>query len=671
MTSWKRVGSLIVLCILLQHPIGCDPSQAGGESAPEAVVQTTESTQESRQEPTPDASQPRPEPQPDTPSRQDTPDQKPPSPDSSQVSWKCDNPSNGTPTPPSSPMFVEVTDKAGVGGALTRGFGRVMVVDIDGDGFDDIVGTPAHDGKHPTPPQTFDKVVLRNNGDGTFRDFTKESGLDKAQVGLLLFADVDNDGDVDAYAGVIEGKGLDAQGIWLNDGKGKFTRKADSGITVEQLKCGSNTCTAAQISGTFADFDGDGILDLYLTGWFWSDGKSDTRYNPPPKDRIYKGKGDGSFVDLSDNLGNQSHPRTGSSAKLGRAGMGTAAGDYDNDGDIDIFVANYGAGRPKGPFSDRVLCQPPRYWDHNLLWKNDGQMKWRNVAEQAGVHATLRGPLGILKEDPLILGNECKEDVRGSYPSPIGGNHFTPQFADFDNDGDLDLIVGSIAHPDYVQSDPTLLLVNQGAPDYTFKEEAKARGLLYREDEKHPSFVDIDNDGRLDLTVTGFRNTKENFLYVYLQNDKKSFVKQSNDKTGVADQHQETAIWIDYDNDGDLDLYIAKDEGSGRLFENRAADRNNHLVIRLIGTQPKDATGARVTLTSTTGTQLREVTSGNGHYNVQRSKSQYFGLGGDNCARDVTIRWPDGSRQKLGHVKANVSLLVTKDGEIKVLRERN
>jgi hypothetical protein len=106
----------------------------------------------------------------------------------------------------------------------------------------------------------------------------------------------------------------------------------------------------------------------------------------------------------------------------------------------------------------------------------------------------------------------------------------------------------------------------------------------------------------------------------------------------------------------------------GFLFENQAAV-GGHLIIRLVGgaRSPHDATGARVTLATSVGKQLRELTSGSGHYNNQNTRELHFGLGGDSGARDVTIRWPDGEVQELGDVKANLRLEVVQGGDIRIV----
>jgi hypothetical protein len=363
-----------------------------------------------------------------------------------------------------------------------------------------------------------------------------------------------------------------------------------------------------------------------------------------------------------DALPSQVVPGTDLGARFGRATMGVSAGDVDDDGDLDLFVAGYGAGRPALRVGGNLTCEPPRRWNENMLLRNDGG-RFVDIARELGLHATMRGPMGVRTEAPLVIGDECPAEVRGTYPGPIGGNHFTSQLADFDADGDLDLVVGAIAHPDYLQSDPTLLFVSAGTP-LSFREEGGDRGLEWREDEKHVAFVDVDRDGLLDVVTTGFRDPTANDLRVYLQTPDHRLRRVTAEVSGVEDRAQEGMVWLDADGDGDLDLYVAEDTGDAHLYANVAGDERGALVVVLHAGAPRDATGARITARSRTGRLLHEVSSGNGHYNAQLSRHAHFGLGGDACARDLTIRWPDGTVQMLGDVRAGQRLEITQGGEI-------
>jgi hypothetical protein len=579
------------------------------------------------------------------------------------TAWACDSPGEAVEPAPRPAVWFE---KATLGQEVSDasiGFGRAMVVDLDGDGIDDLVAMPAHDGQHPVPPDNGAKLVLRGLGDGGFAVWSG-TGLEACDAGLLLWGDIDNDGDQDAWAGSIDGKGQGSLGVWWNDGTGKFAHAGAKGTAPQTLACGEYTCLPQNMAGSLADLDGDGLLDLYVGGWFWSDGVTDTRYNPPARDRLYRGAGQGDFVDFTASLGVQGHPLTNSGPNLGRAAMGVAVSDYDNDADLDVFVANYGAGRPKGPFADQWLCQQPRYWDQELLWRNQGGLAFTNEADAAGVAATMRGPGDVQNEPPLVMGPECPAGVQGEYPSPISGNSFTPDWGDFDNDGDMDLIVGAIAHPDYLQADRTLLFVNQGAPSWRFAEESLERGLVWREDEKHATFVDVDLDGRLDIATTGFRQAGDNDLRIYQQTPAGAFVRVSADVLGISDAHQESAVWLDVDQDGDLDVWIAEDDGPAQLFLNRVGDVAPVVVLRLEGGSPRDATGARVYAQVGARELLREVRGPSGHYNPQPTRALVFGLGDSSCAQELRVRWPDGAEQSLGSVRADQSLRVKQSGEI-------
>jgi hypothetical protein len=481
--------------------------------------------------------------------------------------------------------------------------------------------------------------------------------MDGTEIGLLVFGDVDGDGDQDAFAGSIQGRGREDRGIWLNDGTGTFVHRGESGITLPTLACGERTCVPSEIAATFFDADGDGDLDLYAGRWFWSDGETDTRYTPPSRDQLFVNDGDGQFTESLEALPSQVVPGTDLGPRFGRATMGVSAGDIDDDGDLDLFVAGYGAGRPSLRVDGRLTCEPPRRWNENMLLRNDGG-RFVDIARDLGMNATTRGPMGIDSEPTLVIGDECPAEVRGSFPSPIGGNHFTSQLADFDADGDVDLIVGAIAHPDYLQSDPTLLFVSQGAP-LAFLEEGASRGLEWREDEKHVAFVDVDRDGLLDVVATGFRDAATNDLRVYLQTPDHQLTRVPASVSGIDDRSQEGMVWLDADGDGDLDLYVAEDDRDAHLYENVAGDARGALVVVLHASAPRDATGARITARTRAGRLLHEVTSGNGHYNAQLTRHAHFGLGGDACARELTIRWPDGTTESLGDVRAGVRLEVT------------
>jgi hypothetical protein len=551
----------------------------------------------------------------------------------------------GTVAAPAAPWFEEVTERAGL--PETGPDSRAMLVDFDGDGFDDLVTLPVT--ALPLRPRFW-----RNRaGDGGFgfEDVTERSRMAEADATLIVFGDVDDDGDADAITLTGHRSPDGANGLWSNDGTGRFTYEGRRGIASSFLGDvgGGARAYHEPAAATLADFDADGDLDLYIGHWYAGILEQDGTLGNgiPTDDEVYRNIGSGTFqaVNLPEQLNPLTEPYLSAAQRqiTGRAAYGLALGDYDDDGDPDLFVHNYGAGRP-------ALGSPPFYWDHNLLWRNDPGLNFVDVGVDLGVDATLRGTT-VQEETPVRIGNT-------TYPSPIGGNGFGCAFGDFDNDGDLDLISATIAHPDYPQSDRTLLWVNQGG-GASFTEESLERGLEYAEDELHPVFVDIDQDGRVELAMSRLRETRMEFYY---QTAEHTFDRQAYDVTGVDITRPGPTLWTDLDQDGDLDFFMPK--GAGRVFENRAGDGRNWLQIRLEAGAPRDATGARVTMATSQGTLLREVVGGHGHYNSQPSRWLHFGLGADSAAAEVTVRWPDGEVQVLGAVRANQALTVVQGGEI-------
>lgn len=505
---------------------------------------------------------------------------------------------------------------------------RLGFADIDGNGCDDIV---AHD-LFPNPKAgiPFTHLIFKNNCDGTFTDWSQQSGLRDVQAGFFAFGDIDNDGDQDAFAGLDIPLPDLASSVWLNDGTGVFTRKASSGA-----EGAVNGTTAA--SGVFADFNGDAKLDLFV-------GNGQTSYSAV--DDLYFGNGDGTFTSQRAKLGvgNISNPSNGS-----------VACDYDDDGDLDILVAVYGVSSGGA---------------QNVLFQNDGAGNFTNVAVETGFASLATGNYWIAS-----TGNGTWTEANKGPGTYIGSNAFGLQCEDADNDGDLDVVVSSISHPggDYNRtwSDPTVLLINSGAEGgYKFENAWLARKLPYNEGDVDAGMVDFDNDGRMDISLS--RTDKYESGYTE-ENQKGWFglMHQAADGTyeildrsvGLTDEDggpgmkgAQNHAWSDIDRDGDLDLLLgARDQGGGRanlLFRNDLGNKHHWLALQMVGDGSKinrDAIGTRVTITMATGEKLtREVKATRGTYNSMDTRTLYFGFGDLGCDFAVEVRWPDGTTQAFG-----------------------
>ena len=327
---------------------------------------------------------------------------------------------------------------------------------------------------YPNPQNgiPFEHLVFLNNGDGTFTDFSDESGLRHYQVGFFAFGDLDNDGDQDIFGGLDIGLGSPHE-VLINDGTGRFLAKADSGLEGEWNTIAGNAL--------LADFNGDANLDLYI-------GNGHTTSAAP--DSYWLGNGDGSFQKATSALqGTLLHPSNG-----------LVACDYDADGDLDIFVSTYGVSQAKG---------------HNILWENNGDGTFQNVAQQRGFHAQEGGNTFLQETD---FGASFEGVPVDQW---MGSNGFGLACEDINGDGFLDIFLATISHPvasDYNRkwSDPSQVLINQGPEEgYRFVNQAKSLGLPFNEGDIDAAAVDFDNDGRIDLALT--RDSKYEKYYEGLE----------------------------------------------------------------------------------------------------------------------------------------------------------
>jgi hypothetical protein len=330
---------------------------------------------------------------------------------------------------------------------------------------------------------------------------------------------------------------------------------------------------------------------------------------------------------------------------------GSVTCDYDSDGDLDIFVSTYSVSTANGL---------------NHLWENDGGAAFTDTAVERGFASLATGNYWL---STTGYGMTAEPDaMAGTFR---GSNGFGIDCGDVDNDGDLDILLSAISHPvnsDYNRkwSDPSQLLANGGEDGgFAFENQWLARGLPYNEGDVDAAFVDFDNDGRLDISLSRERKYEGN----YTEADQKSWFGLMHQlETGVFEslgvdsgindpaenllrmKGAQNHAWSDVDHDGDLDLLVGgRDTGGGRpnfLFRNDVGQDNRWLAVRVEGdgaTINRDAIGARVTLRHDDGQVMREKKSSRGMYNSEDTRVLHFGLGNAPCGYELEVVWPDGT----------------------------
>lgn len=518
------------------------------------------------------------------------------------------------------PHFVDVSQKAGItmksisGDSVEKKYlvesigGGLAVIDYNNDGFMDLyVVNGSTIGRARAGLPSYASALYRNNRDGTFTDVAAAAGVTNPQWGKgAIAADFNGDGLVDLYV-VNFGPNV----LYQNAGDGAFRD------VTKQAGVGDSRWSAAAAA---ADYDHDGDLDLFVTNYIDYDlhrlpgvGKFCSYQNIPvacgPRglkgagDTLYRNNGDGTFSDVS--------VQAGVSDPEGSFGLATAWGDYDNDGDPDLFVAN-----------DNTP---------NQLYRNNGDGTFTDVAVETGV---------AFSED-------------GREQSCMG-----VEFEDLDNDGWLDIMVTNFS------DDYNTLYRNSG--NGFFKDDSHRSGLVadtWKALSWGVGFYDFDNDGLKDVFIanghiypqvdrqplnTSYR--QRNTLYL---NTGAPRLRNIGSEAGLdREKSYRGAAFADFDNDGDIDIAVGALDDAPSLLINAGVPGANWLLIRLEGRgKNRFGIGARITVKTGGRTQTREVKAG-GSYASSSDPRAHFGLGTDRQADVVEVRWPSGKVTKLTNVQA-------------------
>ena len=492
----------------------------------------------------------------------------------------------------------------------------LALFDYDGDGDVDIYflnGAPLP-GKRPgVAPRN---ALYRNDGQWIFTDVTEAAGVGDTGYGLgVAVADYDNDGDPDIY---LNNHGPNV--LYRNNADGTFADVTKEAGVGNGHKVGAGVC--------FLDMEGDGDLDLYVANYlaFSNDTHAKVqaltklmyaipRYYQPVPDTLYRNNGNGTFTDVSAERG------VGTQAGWG---MGMVCGDYDSDGDTDVFVAN-----------DVSV---------NHLFQNDGRGHFEEVGLLAGVAYDGSG----LEQGGM--GVDC---------------------GDYDNDGWLDFYLTNY------QNEQATLYKNLGDEMFEDVTFATGAGAGTRNNVTWGnSFVDFDNDGRRDIFVAcGHLQDKiEQFDDVSTYHQRNILLRNtgSGKFVDVSDEcgdglkvnlSSRGAGFDDLDNDGDIDVVILNSRREPTLLRNDSAHDNHWLQVRLRGVKTnRDGVGARVRVVAGDLTQIDEVHSGRG-YQSHYGTRLHFGLGKRDRVDRVEVRWVGGGVDTANDVAADQILTVIEQAD--------
>jgi hypothetical protein len=532
---------------------------------------------------------------------------------------------------PAAEQFVEVSAKAGIRFTLTsggpekryiieaKGGGGIAWIDYDNDGFPDLFlvngSTFEHWKRGDSPPSR----LFHNNGDGTFTDVSANSGLHHTGWGMGVCAgDYDNDGRDDLYVTYYGGNVL-----YHNDGQGRF-----SDVTAQAGVRGGGWGMGC----AFGDLDNDGWLDLYVANYVDVDiarlgepGSApnctyrgiDTFCGPRGlaggRDILFRNNGDGTFADVTEKAGIDPGQYYG---------LGVVMGDYDQDGKLDIYVAN-----DSTPSS---------------LYRNNGDGTFTDVGPQAGVAYSGEG------QEQAGMGTD---------------------FGDYDNDGWLDLVKGNF-------SDDTKNLYHSNR-DGTFSDVTYFAGLgdigwLFTT--FGAKFLDYDNDGWKDIVLangqtfpqmdrypTGITYAERNMLFHNLHDGRFQEVGLDAGPGLAIKKVSRGLATADYDNDGDLEFLISNMNGTPDLIRHARKNPNHSILIKAEGVKSnRDGIGTKVRVIAGGLTQYDEVHS-SGSYLSSSDRRLHFGLGAATRIDRLELTWPSGQEDVIANPPAD-HILVVREG---------
>ena len=479
--------------------------------------------------------------------------------------------------------------------------GGAAFIDYDQDGFMDVYICSGSwlEGFSKTKPKATNphNHLYRNLQNGTFKEVSKEAGVDGPWYSMgITVGDINNDGYPDIY---LSNYGKNT--LYLNNGDGTFKDITD--------KAGAGGGEQCSVGAVWLDYDNDGLLDLYVGNYLNYDPDYSYYYAPDgfpgplaydsQKDILFKNKGDGTFEDVTEQMG---------IVDIDGRAMGVGAADYDDDGFVDIYVAN----------------------DHtvNYLWHNDQGKGFSDQGTLSGTGFSQAGEATV---------------------------SMSVDFADYNQDELLDIFI----------SDDNYCSLYENLGNGIFKDNSYASGISMASGQFvgwSSSFMDYDNDGDADIFKANgelkhlygqedqlFDNVGEG-KFKDISLDLSAYFREENVGRG--------ACMGDYDNDGDLDIYIVNLDGQGKFLRNNKGNQANWILLNLSGTSSnRDGIGSRIKISAGNKVQTAQKKSTTG-YLSQNDARVHFGLATADIIDKIEIKWPSGKYQVLEDIKVNQILTI-------------
>jgi len=485
-------------------------------------------------------------------------------------------------------------------------------------------------------------------------------------VGGGALLDIDVDGLLDVYlvqSGPVPGAaggappGSASGGLAADRPGNRLYRNLGYGVFEDVTDVAGVGDTGYGAGATAADYDRDGLVDLYVTN--------------VGSNRLYRNLGDGVFEDVTERAGVGDPAWSSSSVFF----------DYDGDLDLDLFVANYvvwSADRERpclGPNGLRNYCNPAEYPPApDTLYRNDGGGRFTDVSEAAGIRSFAGPGLGVVAADldgdglvDLYVANDqavnhlwlnrgdgtFREDAlaRGAALNELGQPEagMGIAVADPDGDGDLDLFLT------HLSGETNTFYRNDGGGFFVDEtDELGLGGVSKPYTGFGTSWFDYDGDGLLDLFVANGKVTPgDTAAFDYrepnqlLRAGHSGTYEDVSTEVGPALELLEVsrgAAFGDLDNDGDVDILLVNNEGPMRLFRNDVGNARSWLIVDLCGggVFDRSATGARVTVEAAGRSWTREVRAAYS-FAVANDPRVHFGLGDAGQVDRLAVRWPDGT----------------------------